>query len=183
MTVTTKPLVIYDATDKRHKPLGAGDQISGSLIQLDPATTNILQVGPDGGLLVEAPAPTTSFPDDQVFTAGTSDTNLVTLTPSAPNAEGQVDYTVQVDTKINPTMIANLLTATPTGLAVAPPEHQSEFPTGTFIDDTTIPTARIVGMAIPEAEHYLLGTPNRWVKLKIEYMGDVGHVLVPGYFV
>ena len=148
-------VVIHNAATKKHEPLAAGDKLAGSVIQLSSDAGNSITTGTDGGLLVAAVA---QLPDDQVLTGDNSGSVNLTLTP-ATQPNGDVNYTVKGDVKINPAA-GNAAVATSAGLYVPTPVVPS-FVAGnapTVVDDGTTTTQYFGGNTVA------LGDPTGWEK-------------------
>ena len=148
-------VVIHNAATKKHEPLAAGDKLAGSVIQLSSDAGNSITTGTDGGLLVATVA---ALPDDQVLTGDNSGSVNLTLTP-ATQPNGDVNYTVKGDVKINPAA-GNSAVATSAGLYVPTPVVPS-FAAGNapaVVDDGTTTTQYFGGNTLA------LGNPTGWEK-------------------
>lgn len=153
MTIKNK-VVIHNPTTKKHEPLASGDVLAGSIIQVSTDAGNSLQLGTDGGLKVAAVA---QLPDDQVLTGDTTGSVALTLTP-ATQPDGQVDYSIKADTKIDPAA-GNIATVSSAGVYVPTPviPTPTDATAPTIVDDGTTTTQYFGNNDVA------LGSPLKWV--------------------
>ena len=147
-------VVTYNSTTNKHEPLGVGDVLAGSVMQLSTDAGNGVTLGTDGGLLVQTVA---ALPDDQVLTGDTTGSVTVTLTPTVVG--DQTNYLIKADTKIDPAA-GNAAVATSSGLYVPTPTVPT-FVAGnapTVVDDGTTTTQYFGGNTVA------LGDPVGWEK-------------------
>jgi hypothetical protein len=168
MAVTSLPLVVYEATTRKHQVLGAGDQIPGTSVQLSTDAGNAVSTGTDGGLKVLIPA---QLPDDQVLSGDNSGNSAVTLTPTVVG--GDTNYVVKVDVKLAAAQAtgANQLVQLADKLYVAP-EVTGATAAPTTTNDGTTPTEFFGNNT------KALGTPAGWFEVMVP---SVGAVKVPYY--
>lgn len=164
---TNSNVIVLDTAGAKHIPLAAGDKLAGSVVQLSTDAGNAITLGSDSGLMVTIPA---QFPDDQVFTSDNSGDVNLTLTPTAPNAEGQVDYTIKAVAKLDPAA-DNAITTSRAGLKVVLPVNVTTATLPATINDTTTPTTFYGGNT------KALGDPAGFA----EFVVDGNVVLIP-YF-
>ena len=164
---TTNNVIVLNTQGNKHVPLASGDKLSGSVIQLSTDAGNALALGSDNGLKVVIPA---QFPDDQVFTSDNSGDITLTLTPTAPNAQGQVDYTIKAIAKLDPAA-NNAITTSESGLKVVLPVNTTSVALPATVNDATTPTVFFGSNASA------LGTPAGFTEMTVS--GTV--VLVPYY--
>ena len=155
---TTNKVVVLNTAGTYHEVLATGDTLAANVIQLSTDAGNALALGTDGGLMVTVPA---QYPDDQVLTSDNTGSVSLTMTPSAPNAEGQVNYTVKADVKVDPA-VNNNLSVTASGLLVPKANNLTAVAAPTTVNDTTTPTTFFGGNASA------LGTPVGFAEFTID---------------
>ena len=158
-------VVVHNAATKKHEPLGSGDKLAGSVIQLSTDAGNSITLGSDGGLAVAIPA---TLPDDQVLTGDNTGSVSVTLTPTVVG--DQTNYLIKADTKVDPA-VGNIATVSSAGVYVPAPVIPT--PTvgtaPTIVDDGTTTTQYFGGNTVA------LGDPLKWVST------DGGVTVTPVY--
>ena len=158
-------VVTYNSTTNKHEPLGVGDVLAGSVVQLSADAGNSVVLGTDGGLKVSIPA---QLPDDQVLSGDNTGSVSVTLTPTVVG--DQTNYLIKADTKVDPA-VGNIATVSSAGVYVPAPVIPT--PTvgtaPTIVDDGTTTTQYFGGNTVA------LGDPLKWVST------DGGVTVTPAY--